>query len=204
MTKPPFFFLPSVIAQRLPPPPTWLLDDLRNRVVLLLNHVLQQEPEAMQRLRRHAGKTLHVRWLPGEPAGGEQCQLGIVLSITPAGLLACSTQDASADLLLTVDESSPWQLVDKLARGDKPAVSIEGDVQLAAEVAWLVDHVRWDVEEDLARLFGDALAHTLVRMGRSAAVAVVNGVQAVRAQARFSREREAARRAHDGTRGAAP
>lgn len=39
---------------------------------------------------------------------------------------------------------------------DKPAVSIEGDVQLAAEVAWLVDNLRWDVEEDLSRLIGDA------------------------------------------------
>ena len=28
---------------------------------------------------------------------------------------------------------------------------IAGDVQFAAEVNWLVDHVRWDVEDDLAR-----------------------------------------------------
>jgi ubiquinone biosynthesis protein UbiJ len=38
-------------------------------------------------------------------------------------------------------------------------VRIEGDVQLAAEVNWLVDHVRWDMEEDLSRLMGDAPAH---------------------------------------------
>ena len=31
----------------------------------------------------------------------------------------------------------------------------------AAEVQWLVDHVRWDLEEDLARLFGDAPAHAM-------------------------------------------
>jgi ubiquinone biosynthesis protein UbiJ len=51
--------------------------------------------------------------------------------------------------------------------GDKPAVRIEGDVQLAAEVNWLVDHVRWDLEEDLARVMGDAPAHTVVQMARS-------------------------------------
>jgi ubiquinone biosynthesis protein UbiJ len=28
-------------------------------------------------------------------------------------------------------------------------------------VQWLVDHVRWDLEEDLSRLFGDAPAHAL-------------------------------------------
>jgi hypothetical protein len=44
-------------------------------------------------------------------------------------------------------------------------VRIAGDVQLAAEVQWLVDHVRWDLEEDLSRVIGDAPAHA---MGQSA------------------------------------
>jgi len=39
---------------------------------------------------------------------------------------------------------------------------------LAAEVNWLIDHVRWDFEEDLSKLMGDAAAHTLVSMGRQA------------------------------------
>jgi ubiquinone biosynthesis protein UbiJ len=45
-------------------------------------------------------------------------------------------------------------------------VRIEGDVQLAAEVNWLVDHVRWDIEEDLARILGDAPAHALGQAAR--------------------------------------
>jgi ubiquinone biosynthesis protein UbiJ len=44
-------------------------------------------------------------------------------------------------------------------RGDKPSIRIEGDVQFAAEINWLVDNVKWDVEEDLARLIGDVPAH---------------------------------------------
>ena len=47
------------------------------------------------------------------------------------------------------------------ARGDKPPVRIAGDVQFAAEINWLVDHVRWDLEEDLSRLVGDAPAHAI-------------------------------------------
>jgi ubiquinone biosynthesis protein UbiJ len=39
---------------------------------------------------------------------------------------------------------------------------------LAAEVNWLIDHVRWDVEEDLSKSMGDAAASTLVSMGRQA------------------------------------
>jgi ubiquinone biosynthesis protein UbiJ len=138
MTMPPISFSP----------PPWLLDEARNRVVLLLNHVLQQEPEAMQRLRRQAGKTIQLRWphaalarvLPG----------ALALHITPAGLLAQARADAPADLVLTLDEPSAFTLAGKLASGDKPTVGIEGDVQLAAEVAWLVDNVRWDLEEDLS------------------------------------------------------
>lgn len=57
-------------------------------------------------------------------------------------------------------------------QGGKPAVRIEGDVQLAAEVSWLIDHVRWDVEEDLARVLGDAPAHGLVQAVRAMAQAV--------------------------------
>jgi ubiquinone biosynthesis protein UbiJ len=51
-------------------------------------------------------------------------------------------------------------------------VRIAGDVQLAAEVQWLIDHVRWDLEEDLSRLIGDAPAHALGRALRSLADAV--------------------------------
>jgi ubiquinone biosynthesis protein UbiJ len=53
--------------------------------------------------------------------------------------------------------------------GGKPAVRIEGDVQLAAEVNWLVDHLRWDVEDDLARLIGGVPAHTLAAGARRVA-----------------------------------
>ena len=64
------------------------------------------------------------------------------------------------------------RILSALARGDKPRVRIEGDVQLAAEVNWLIDNVRWDAEEDLARLIGDAPAHTLAVLGRQALAAM--------------------------------
>jgi len=76
------------------------------------------------------------------------------------------------DLRLTVTEESPLDIATALMRGDKPSVRIEGDVQLATEVNWLIDHVRWDAEEDLARLIGDAPAHTLAQWARSAMLAL--------------------------------
>ena len=73
---------------------------------------------------------------------------------------------------MSVTETSPLALVQSALRGDKPSVRIEGDVQLAAEVNWLVDHVRWDIEEDLARILGDAPAHALGQAARRAAEAL--------------------------------
>jgi ubiquinone biosynthesis protein UbiJ len=70
-------------------------------------------------------------------------------------------------LVLTVTDESPVALAQSALRGDKPAVRIEGDVQLAAEVNWLTEHVRWDMEEDLARVMGDVPARTLSQMAQS-------------------------------------
>ena len=72
-------------------------------------------------------------------------------------------------------------LIQAALRGDKPAVRIEGDVQLAAEVNWLVDHVRWDLEEDLSRIMGDVPAHAAAEAFRRVAQALrgfVSGTQA--------------------------
>lgn len=143
-------------------PPDWVVDEVQNRVVLLLNHVLMQEPVSQERLKRQKGKPVRVQW-------GD---FHLTLSATPAGLLERPTDPVKPELSVTLTQTSPLDLVQSLLLGDKPAVDIQGDVQLAAEVAWLVDNVRWDVEEDLSRVVGDAAAHTLARAARSSATAI--------------------------------
>jgi ubiquinone biosynthesis protein UbiJ len=138
------------VGQALQPPP-WLVEELQRRLVLLLNHVLQQEPEAQARLKRQAGRLVEAHWR----------QFSVRLVATPAGLLDLGPVTQLPDLTLKVTQDSPWSLAQAALRGDKPPVTIAGDVQLAAEVQWLVDHVRWDLEEDLARLVGDAPAHAM-------------------------------------------
>ena len=142
-------------------PPAWVVDESVNRLVLFLNHVLISESEAMARLARQKGQRIELVW--------DRIQLQ--LTPTPAGLLERGHFDGF-DLRLSVTEESPVSLASALARGDKPKVRIEGDVQLAAEVNWLIDHVRWDAEEDLARLVGDAAAHTLAQAARKAMLAL--------------------------------
>lgn len=137
-------------------PPAWAVQEAQRRVVLLLNHVLMQEPEATARLTRQKGRVVLFHWR----------QFHFKLLLTPAGLLDLASAEAAADLTLAVTEESPAALVQSALAGAKPAVRIEGDVQLAADINWLADHVRWDIEEDLARSIGDAPAHALGQAAR--------------------------------------
>ncbi|MEP6826391.1 MAG: hypothetical protein ABI919_16420, partial [Ramlibacter sp.] len=91
---------------------------------------------------------------------------------TPAGLLDLAVPSAQPDLTLEVTQESPLALVQAAVRGDKPPVRIAGDVQFAAEINWLVDNVRWDVEEDLSRFIGDAPAHGIGAAARGMAEAL--------------------------------
>lgn len=174
----PLGFLQSLLSGLKPP--EWMVDELQNRVVLFLNHVLMQEPQAQERLKRQKGKPVKVQW-------GE---IHLTLAATPAGLLERPADGAAPELTVTLTQTSPFSLAQSVIAGEKPGVDIQGDVQLAAEVAWLVDNVRWDVEEDLSRFLGDAAAHTLVRMAGTAAQAVKAFVG--RAPAPFNRATPAA------------
>ena len=152
-TQSPFSFLDDLFGQfsKSVQAPAWLVEEVQRRLVLALNHVLMQEPEAQARLARQKGRVAEAQWRSYK----------IRLVATPAGLLELASPAFNPDLTLALTEDSPWQLLQVAARGDKPPVRIAGDVQFAAEINWLVDHVRWDMEEDLSRLVGDAPAHAI-------------------------------------------
>lgn len=160
-TQSPFSLLEDVFRKLNLPltPPAWAVDEAHRKTVLLLNHVLQQEPQAMERLARQKGRVVLNQWR----------DLTFKVLITPVGLLDLAPAEAASDLTLVITEASPFAIAQSVLQGDKPAVRIEGDVQLAADVNWLVDHVRWDLEEDLARVLGDAPAHMLAQAGRTLA-----------------------------------
>ncbi len=163
-TQSPFSFLDGIVgkfAEKFPPP-AWLVDETQHRVVLFLNHVLMQESEAQDRLARIQGSVVTVQWR----------QVVMRLVATPAGLLDIASHDVPSDLTLTFSQESPFEIAQSALRGDKPEIRIEGDVKLAGEVNWLVDNIRWDVEEDLSRVIGDAPAHTLAGIARKASDAL--------------------------------
>ena len=163
-TQSPFLLLQQIaqsVATRFPPP-VWIVDEVQHRIVLLLNHVLMQEKAATARLVRQKGRVVLVRW----------GVFSMHFLVTPAGLLDLATAGAVPDLSLVVIDASAASIAQAVLRGDKPEVRIEGDVQLAAEVNWLVDNVRWDLEEDLSRVIGDAPAHAAGEVARRLAQSV--------------------------------
>lgn len=121
---------------------------LETPLVLALNRLLDAEPWARERLAPFAGETVELRAAP-LPA--------LRLAIGAGGRIAPGVQ---ASLVITLRPESLPALVqgeDHFMR----TVGIEGNARLAQEVLHLARHLRWDFEEDLSRLFGDAAAHTL-------------------------------------------
>jgi ubiquinone biosynthesis protein UbiJ len=142
-----------------------------DRLTLFLNHVLAAEPAATERLKPHAGRSLTVRWeqwppfLPPPPA--------VAWQVTPAGLLEREAQaPEAATLRVVMDMSQMPRWWAAMQAGEPPPLEIQGDAQFAADVSWLIANVRWDVEDDLARVIGDAPARELARMGRMVADAI--------------------------------
>ena len=139
---------------------------LAERLTLLLNHVLAAEPVATDRLRPHSGATLALTlqdWptlLPSPPA--------LAWRVTPAGLLDwCGPAGVdAADLAVKLDAGNPAAVVARALGGEAPVVQIEGNSQLAGDVNWLLQNLRWDVAADLERLFGPQVAPTLHQLGR--------------------------------------
>ena len=156
------------------------------RTTLVINHVLAAEPVATERLRAHVGRRVLLQpqgWptlLPTLPR--------LAFVVTPAGLLdwEAQTDTAPADLAVRFDATNPALLMAKALAGEVPAVDIQGDAQLVADVNWLLQHLRWDIESDLARVLPPAAAHTLFRLGSSVARGMqAAALSAVQAAGRF-------------------
>ena len=155
-TQSPFSLLGNLaerVAQAVQPP-AWFVSETQQRVVLFLNHIVMQEPQAMERLVRQTGRIALVQWR----------QFSMALVVTPAGLFNLAAEGAQPDLRLQVTDTNPLTMAQAALRGDKPAIRIEGDVQLAADINWLV--------ENLARVIGDVPAHTLANLALAAANAI--------------------------------
>jgi len=94
--------------------------------------------------------------------------------VTPAGLLAVSEASNTSSLILEISAKALSELAGSagtLREQAFKAVKITGDADLAQLLGRLAGQVRWEYEEDLARLVGDAPANFAVRQGKKFASA---------------------------------
>ncbi len=147
------------------------------RVTLLVNHVLAAEPLAAERLRVHAGRCMQLHFdgwpglLPALPA--------TAFRVTPAGLIEwCGDETpAEPDLRVTVDASNPALAMAQALAGTRPKVDVAGDAAFATDLNWLFDNLRWDVQDDLARIVGQAPAREIARVGAGVAAGLREAVR---------------------------
>ncbi|ARP83852.1 hypothetical protein CAL12_25585 [Bordetella genomosp. 8] len=149
------------------------LPDPGRPAVSALNALLRREDWARARLARHAGKT--VRLAVGA--------FKLSLTIDSEGHADLADPAVVPDVTLTVDPArfSLARLFQPDAAGDADAAAaararadtvadmmhISGDAGLAQVVAELAAQLRWDVEDDLARWFGDIPAGRMVAGARA-------------------------------------
>jgi ubiquinone biosynthesis protein UbiJ len=124
-----------------------------------INHILGGEPWASAELAKHASKTILLKMPLGE----------LAFKITSAGLLDALQELDSPTLSLEVSSKALGDLTASsgtLREQAFKAVKITGDADLAQLLGRLAGQLRWEYEEDLARLVGDAPANFAVRQGK--------------------------------------
>ena len=153
----------------------FLVPAVLSRLTLLMNHVLASEAVATARLKPHAGRSICLQFrgwptvLPRMPV--------LVFTITPAGLLEwqAAPLEAAADLTLEIEASNPAMELMRRLTGQAPRIQITGDSALASDVSWVTDNLRWDIEDDVAKLLGQGPARELARF----AGAMASGLRGV-------------------------
>ncbi len=125
-----------------------------------VNHLLARETWARERLAPYAGKTARLTCEP----------VVLTLLVLPDGYLgAVEDHDAGGvDVTLSV----PAGALSSFVQGGQAAVmkhvKIEGDAEFAQVIGKLAEHLRWEPEEDLANLIGDAPASRIAALARAA------------------------------------
>jgi ubiquinone biosynthesis protein UbiJ len=119
-----------------------------------VNRLLRVASWARDRLRPFAGKTVRFACAPAATA----------LTILDNGEVRDAAASEAPDATFTL---TPSIALRALAADDAAwrEIRISGDNTLASAVAYVAQHLRWDVEEDLSRVFGDVIAHRMVQTG---------------------------------------
>ena len=124
--------------------------------IYALNHLLNAKAWARDKLKPYAGQCVEFR-SPPLPA--------LRLEILDTGLLRRAAEDALPNLVVNIGPGA----LPAMLRGEDALlreIGIEGNADLAGTVQYLFRHLRWDIAEDLSKVFGDVIAERMVREGK--------------------------------------
>lgn len=124
--------------------------------IAFINHLLHGASWARELLGRYAGKTARF----------EAALFALSLTALETGDVALAATAVTPDVTVKLTPG----LMLRLAARDETAwreVEVNGDTEFASAINHIARNLRWDVEEDLSRLFGDIAAHRMAETGRT-------------------------------------
>lgn len=126
-------------------------------ITRLLNHLVNQNSWARAELEPFGGKSVRFDVAP----------VSAIVSILEDGGLALAGDAAEPEATI----SMPFTVALRILADDEAAhtlVEIDGNSELAAALANVLRGMRWEYEEDLSRVMGDAPAYQAAEFGRKA------------------------------------
>ena len=127
----------------------------------LFNALLRREPWAADRLSLHSGKTVQFNL----------AAVRVSYTIESTGMLRVADPAVRPDVTLTIAPEHLSDLPGIFRSRDLNAITrklhVQGEAALATLVSELARDLRWDIEEDASRAFGDFLGPRLLHSGRS-------------------------------------
>ncbi|SMC38165.1 ubiquinone biosynthesis accessory factor UbiJ [Polynucleobacter kasalickyi] len=152
-----------------------------------LNHLIRQEAWAHRLLSQHDGKVLLLELPVGEVMlqiiGGYFSNPQLSLD----GVMKESLDQKTIiqpSVTFSVSQDAVWGYLSGGKTAALRHIKIAGDVDLASDLNRLATDLHWEVEEDLSRLFGDAVAakmthrsKTMVEYGKAAIQDLKTGIQ---------------------------
>lgn len=121
-----------------------------------INHLLRGASWARDEFKPFAGRTARIEAVP----------FALTLTVVENGEITPAAAGAAANVTLRL---TPGLLL-RLAARDENAwreIDIAGDADFASAIHHVARNLRWDVEEDLSRVFGDIAAHRMAEAGRT-------------------------------------
>jgi ubiquinone biosynthesis accessory factor UbiJ len=127
----------------------------RPLITHLLQHITHQNNWARPYLSGFSGQIIQFNFVITKTN----------LLILEDGGLCIAGETAAPNAIVTIPPSLGLRLLSK-DEAAKSYIKVDGDIHLATEVSKVLQHMRWDAEEDLSKLVGDVAAYKITKVGK--------------------------------------